>query len=152
MKHLPIQRAAIEPRIDGIQKELVLLKEFVKEPFNKFGRAVIFDRAQLHLRFALEGVFNIGSHILARIPGGRFTEYKEIARKLGATGVVTKDFAEGKLVLMAGYRNRLTHFYTEIGPAELYKILQTDLDDIEYFLRAIKKVMEHPEKFGLRIE
>lgn len=152
MKHLPIQRAAIEPRIDGIQKELALLREFAKESFNNFKRAEIFDRAQLHLRFALEGIFNIGSHILARIPGGRFTEYKEIARKLGETNIVPKDFAEKRLALMAGYRNRLTHFYAEIGPKELYDILQNNIGDIEEFLRAIKKVMEHPEKFGLRIE
>jgi uncharacterized protein YutE (UPF0331/DUF86 family) len=32
---------------------------------------------------------------------------------------------------MAGYRNRLTHFYDEVTPKELYTILTTETSDIE---------------------
>ena len=152
MNTLPIQRESIEPRLDGIQKELLLLEEFARLPLEEFRTPVVFDRAQLHLRFALEGIFHIGSHILSRIPGGRFTEYKEIARRLGEAGIVSKDFAEQKLVPMAGYRNRLTHFYAEITDAEMHQILHDHLEDIREFLGAIKMLMEDPQKFGLRIE
>lgn len=152
MTLLPLQREAIEPRLDGIQKELLLLRDFSSLTFKEFLEPINFDRVQLHLRFALEGVFHISSHLLSRIPGGRYTEYKELARKLGEVGIVSKEFAENKLVLMAGYRNRLTHFYAEIKPAELHKILREDLDDIEEFLRAVKRVLKNPEKFGLKIE
>lgn len=148
----PLYREAIEPRLDGIQKDLVLLRRFAKLSLKDFQTEVIFDRAQLHLRFVLEGIFHIGSHIVSRIPGGRFTEYKEIARKLGELGIVSKIFAEKKLVPMAGYRNRLTHFYAEIRPNELHKILRENLDDIAEFLRAVKGVMQHPEKWGLKLE
>jgi uncharacterized protein YutE (UPF0331/DUF86 family) len=98
MKTIPLQRESIEPRLDGIQKELKLLREFARLPFEQFDTDVVFDRAQLHLRFALEGMFHIGSHVLSRIPGGRFTEYKEVARKLGDVGIVSKEFAQKKLV------------------------------------------------------
>lgn len=53
---------------------------------------------------------------------------------------------------MAGYRNRLTHFYAEITPGELHDILNNDLGDFETFLSAIKRVLKHPEQFGLTIE
>lgn len=152
MTLLPLQREAIEPRLDGIQKELLLLRDLGDLTLKEFLEPINFDRAQLHLRFALEGVFHISSHLLSRIPGGRYTEYKELARKLGEVGIVSKEFATNKLVPMAGYRNRLTHFYAEIKSEELYKILRKDLDDIEEFLRAVKRVLKNPEKFGLKIE
>jgi uncharacterized protein YutE (UPF0331/DUF86 family) len=36
----------------------------------------------------------------------------------------------GLLELLAGYRNRLVHFYHEIETEELYKICKDDLHDI----------------------
>ena len=152
MKQLPLQRESIEPRLDGIQKELKLLRQFARLKFEEFSRDEISDRVQLHLRFALEGMFHIGSHILARIPGGRFTEYKEVARKLGEFGIVPKDFAEGKLVPIAGYRNRLTHLYHEVTSRELYQIVNDHLDDIEIFIACIKNVLKNPENYGLTLE
>ena len=35
---------------------------------------------------------------------------------------------------MAGYRNRMVHFYKEISAEELYDILLNELKDIETFL------------------
>lgn len=32
---------------------------------------------------------------------------------------------------MAGYRNRMVHFYDEVTPEELYQIVQDDIKDIE---------------------
>lgn len=52
---------------------------------------------------------------------------------------------------MAGYRNRLTHFYADITPQELYEILQKNLCDFEYFLKAIKQLLTNPGKFNLTI-
>ncbi len=40
--------------------------------------------------------------------------------------------------MMAGYRNRMVHFYREITPAELFKIVRNNLNDIEEFLRQIR--------------
>jgi len=52
------------------------------------------------------------------------------------------DFAEEKLYKMAGYRNRLTHFYFEITPAELHEIIQNNLGDFRVFLKHIKIILE----------
>lgn len=153
MTPLPLQRSAIEPRIDGIQRDLIILQEYAAQPFEVFEKnALGIDQVLLRLRYALEGVFHVGAHILSRIPGGRFTEYKEIARKLGEYAIVPDEFAEAKLVPMAGYRNRLTHLYAQISPKELHAILNTNLSDIEEYLGYIKKVLSKPEKFNLTIE
>jgi uncharacterized protein YutE (UPF0331/DUF86 family) len=147
-----LQKESMEPRLDGIEKEVVLLRSFVDLPFKTFNSDVVLDRTHLHLRFALEDIFHIGSHILSRTPGGRFTEYREIARNLGEVGVIDKTFAQTTLVKMTGYRNRLTHLYAQITPEELYKILKNHLADIETFIQAIKKFMRNPKKYGFRIE
>ncbi|KKU92312.1 MAG: hypothetical protein UY21_C0002G0011 [Microgenomates group bacterium GW2011_GWA1_48_10] len=148
-----LKKEAIIPRIDGILKDLDKLREIQ----NKGGENLKTDEdayalCQFYLRQALEGVFHIGEHILSRLNGGRATEYKEIAKKLGEAGIVDQKFAQTKLTAMAGYRNRLTHFYAEITPDELFEILEKDLPDFEIFLSAIKDLLSNPGKYNLTIE
>ena len=148
-----LKKEAIIPRIDGILKDLDKLREIQ----NKGGENLKTDEdayalCQFYLRQALEGVFHIGEHILSRLNGGRATEYKEIAKKLGEAGIVDQKFAQTKLTAMAGYRNRLTHFYAEITPDELFEILEKDLPDFEIFLSDIKDLLSNPGKYNLTIE
>ncbi len=86
------------------------------------------------LRRCIEAIFDIGRHILSKSFSYRSLEYKEVAKTLGEKGVVSKDYAE-ILIKMAGYRNRMVHFYKEILPEELYDILLNELKDIESFLK-----------------
>ena len=154
MRRLPLKSQSIIPRIDGITKDIEKLRTLVKVPQGEFYNAANdhYDVAKLRLREALEGVFNIGAHILSRIEGGRATAYREIAKKLGEHGIVEKEFADNELSRMAGYRNRLTHFYAEIISHELYDIINNNLGYFETFLVAVKNVIEHPENFNLTIE
>ncbi len=154
MKKIPIKIEAITPRVDGIAKDIAKLLQLASLSEKDFCNVSndYFDVAKLRLHEALEGVFHIGAHILSRMDGGRTTDYKDIAKKLGEFGIVDKNFANGTLTFMAGYRNRLVHFYAEIKAAELYKIINNNIGDFEIFLKAVKNVLEHPEKFGLTIE
>jgi uncharacterized protein YutE (UPF0331/DUF86 family) len=43
---------------------------------------------------------------------------------------------------MAGYRNRLVHFYHEISDGELFAILNNNLSDVEAFVKEIKRFIE----------
>lgn len=147
-----IEKDIVIKRVNGIQEELKELRGLAQLPFEEFSEGVGFKLAQYHLHRALAGVFNIGAHILSRIPGGQATQYSEIALKLGEFGIIEKQFAKEKLVPMAKYRNRLVHFYAEITPKELYDILQNNLGDFDTFLKAVKEVLEHPDTFSLEIE
>ena len=147
-----IERDVVMVRVSGIEGELRELGKLSQEPFDTFAEGVGYKLAQYHLHRALEGVFHIAGHILARVPGGQATQYREMAQKVGEMGLVPKDFAQEKLVTMARYRNRLVHFYAQITPEELYGILQKDLGDFTVFLTGVKKLLEHPEQFGLMVE
>jgi uncharacterized protein YutE (UPF0331/DUF86 family) len=101
--------------------------------------------AESYLRRALEAVLDIGRHILAKGFAIGVTEYKEIAIKLRDRHALTAEEAN-LLFKMAGYRNRMVHFYHEITPDELFNICATQLGDIERIADAYRRwVNEHPE-------
>lgn len=89
-----------------------------------------------YLRRALEAVFDIGRHILAKTYGFKDIEYKAIAKGLGEKGIIPKELSE-TLYIMAGYRNRMIHFYREVTPEELYHIVANNLKDFESFTKEI---------------
>ena len=152
MKKLPIEKDTVLKRVNGIQIELAALEQLGKLSYEQFQKEKGFELGQYHLHRALEGVFNISAHILSRIPGGQATKYKDMARNLGKFGILDKEFAETQLARMADYRVRLVHFYAEITPEEVYKIIQEDLGDFDIFLGAVKNTLERPEKFDLMVE
>ena len=99
--------------------------------------------AESCLRRALEALFDLGRHILAKGFGVGASEYKEIARQLYAHGVVGAEEAH-LMERMAGYRNRLVHFYHDVTEEELYEICAQHLDDVEQVAAALREwVKEH---------
>lgn len=92
------------------------------------------------LRRGIEAIFDIGRHILSKSFAFRALEYKEVAKKLGEKEIVSHAYSE-TLIKIAGYRNRMVHFYKKIGDKELYTILHNDLGDIEQFLEEIRNFL-----------
>ena len=86
--------------------------------------------AESYLRRALEALFDIGRHILAKRFAYPATEYKEIAKGLSDNKVLVEKEAE-LMRKMAGYRNRMVHFYHEITPEELHEICLYHLSEIK---------------------
>lgn len=102
--------------------------------------------AESCLRRSLKAVFDLGRHILAKGFGLGISEYKEIAARLHDQGVLS-DQETRVLEILAGYRNRLVHFYHEVTQNELYEICAHKLGDVEMISRAIKDWLKaHPEK------
>ena len=90
--------------------------------------------AESYLRRSLEALFDIGRHILARKYGLPVVEYKEIAKRLFEKSVLSADEAEW-MRKMAGYRNRMVHFYHEVSAEELHEICLNRLGEIRTLLR-----------------
>ena len=101
--------------------------------------------AESCLRRALEALLDLGRHVLAKGFGIAVTEYRDIAVQLQAQGVLSP--ADGDLLrVLAGYRNRLVHFYHEIDATELYDICIHHLNDLEQLCAAYRKWLRtHPE-------
>lgn len=104
--------------------------------------------AESYLRRALEALLDLGRHVLAKGFGQAVTEYKEVTMALVQTGVLNQQ--KGNLLReLAGYRNRLVHFYHEISDQELYEICTVRLNDVDILLAAIIDwIKAHPEMIG----
>jgi uncharacterized protein YutE (UPF0331/DUF86 family) len=98
------------------------LEEFMQDRRN-------IGAAESCLRRALEGLLDLGRHLLAKVFGLGVTEYKKVADELEQNKVLTREAAR-RLRLLAGYRNRLVHFYHEVSAEELYQICSGELEDL----------------------
>jgi uncharacterized protein YutE (UPF0331/DUF86 family) len=101
--------------------------------------------AESYLRRGLEALLDLGRHILAKGFGRGVVQYKEIPAALSECGVI--DANDALLMTdLAGYRNRLVHFYDEVSHDELYDICTRQLGDVEGVLDAILAwLRNHPE-------
>jgi len=131
----------IADRLKIIQESLFEMKKMARISLPDF----LSDRrnpasTESFLRRCLEAIFDIGRHILAKSSGKKIIEYKEIALFLGREKIIPLDLSQ-RLIPIAGYRNRLVHFYHEISDKELYEIIQKDLGDIEEFVKAIERFL-----------
>jgi uncharacterized protein YutE (UPF0331/DUF86 family) len=131
--------AQVEAMLLGLEGlPLASLEAFASDPRNPAA-------AESYLRRALEALLDLGRHMLAKGFGQGPAEYKEIATRLADVGVL--DRAQGALLTeLAGYRNRLVHFYDEVSASELYDICSGQLDDIRRLLQALLAwARQHPE-------
>ncbi len=147
MNPMAISKRVVADRLDLVDS---FLREIRSLPL---GNQTLFfaDRRNLWsaescLRRSLEALFDVGRHILSKGFGLGVSEYKEIAIRLQEKAVLTE--AEAKLLtVLAGYRNRLVHFYHEVSAEELFEICTNQLSDLELIQNAYRRWMKaHPEK------
>jgi uncharacterized protein YutE (UPF0331/DUF86 family) len=150
---VPLNKEVLQNRISYIEDSLSSLERFKGMPFKEFhSNPDNFRIAFYDLHRALEAIMDIGSHILSRIPGARPSSYKDIPRLLERHKIIPDEFATNQLTKMAGYRNRMVHFYGEITEQEIYNIIQDELQDFYTFCAHIEEVLRDPTKFHLVTE
>lgn len=124
--------------IEETLKNLYEIKSRGKENFLK--DSILVSAAESNIRKALEAIFDIARHILAKSYGYKDLEYKQMAKLLAKNKIVSESYLP-TLIKMAGYRNRLVHFYFEITPEELWSIIENNLSDFEEFLKYINNFL-----------
>jgi len=129
--------------LEGCLKELRPFSKMSKEEFLSDRKNPPF--VESYLRRSLEAVFDIGRHILSKIYGFKEIEYKAIAKGLGEKEVISQRLSK-ELYKMAGYRNRLVHFYRDVTSEELYEIITSHLGDFERFSQEIVSFIKAYEK------
>jgi uncharacterized protein YutE (UPF0331/DUF86 family) len=95
--------------------------------------------AESLVRRALQSLFDLLRHLLANGLGRPVLEYKEIARAAAEECLVSDPRLAALLVLLAGYRNRMVHFYIEVTPEELYRIVHGELGDLEAIAAELRR-------------
>jgi uncharacterized protein YutE (UPF0331/DUF86 family) len=142
-----IRSAVVAERVAWIREMLAQLRTLPLDSLAAFeSDARNPAAAESYLRRGLEALLDLGRHVLSKGFGRVTTEYKEIAEALCEVGVL--DQGKCKLLReMAGYRNRMVHFYSNVTRPELYQICTQQLSDVESVLDAILRwIREHPER------
>ena len=106
---------------------------FVKDP-DKIGSA------KYHFIVAIECCIDMCNHVIARNGFRAPEEYGDTFRVMSEEDVYKTNFAD-ELVNMAKFRNRLVHLYWEVKDKQVYKILQTRLDDFKKLLDALSNFL-----------
>ena len=107
--------------------------------------------AESYLRRALEALLDLGRHIGARGFGKAAAEYKQIAEVLKDAGVLDETTSK-MLRKLAGYRNRMVHFYDEVSHRELWEICTHELKDIERVLDVLLNwINRNPDKIDTKL-
>lgn len=141
-----IKEKVVADRVRWIDDMLRGIRALPLESYERFAS----DRrnvaaADSYLRRALEALTDLGRHMLAKGLGRPVSEYKDVPRQLLAAGVLDEEAAR-RMIDMAGYRNRLVHFYDEVTPEELYGICTQRLDEITTLVNGLVAwVRSHPE-------
>jgi uncharacterized protein YutE (UPF0331/DUF86 family) len=135
LRRLPLSPGKLSKRVIGdriawLDKMVAEIRALPLDSYEEFSE----DKrnvwaAESCLRRALEAIFDLGRHILAKGFGQGVTEYKQIASELESVGVLSQNQAR-LLTTLAGYRNRLVHFYHEVSFEELHEICRDDLGDL----------------------
>jgi uncharacterized protein YutE (UPF0331/DUF86 family) len=147
-----ISKRVVVDRISWINK---MVEEITSLPLENYEQFIGDKRniwsAESCLRRALEALMDIGRHIAAKGFGQGVTDYKEIGNTLAQTGVLS-DSESVIFKTLAGYRNRMIHFYHEISYKELFEICVSDLSDIKAMAEALRRwINENPEKIDERL-
>lgn len=138
-----ISRIIVADKIALIRRMLDAIAELPLESLAAFtsDRRMV-AAADSYLRRALEALLDLARHVLAKGFGRAPAEYAAVARELGQ--VVISSPRAARLEIMARYRNR---FYDEITDEELFRILTTELGDIEGVVSDIATWMSaHPDR------
>jgi uncharacterized protein YutE (UPF0331/DUF86 family) len=141
-----ISQKVVAERSEWVREMLVRIRALPRGSTDEFtaDRRNV-DAAESCLRRALEALLDLGRHVLAKGFGDAPAEYKEVAGRLGERGVLDAEAAD-LFIRMAGYRNRLVHFYDHVSEPELYQICTDRLPDVERVLGALHRwIREHDE-------
>lgn len=140
-RRVVVQRLSL---LDGMIRQIRQL------PLHDAG-AFFADSRNVHtaescLRRAIEALFDVWRHLLAKGFGAPAGTYRDVAKMLAERGVLDQR-EEELLRLMAGYRNRMTHFYYEISAEALYRICVENLADLTTIRAALLRwVRDNPQR------
>ncbi|MFI5402499.1 MAG: DUF86 domain-containing protein, partial [Planctomycetota bacterium] len=127
----------VEDRLTIVSRCVVELRGLPASDLREF----LSDRrnaasAESFLRRAIQALFDATRHILSMGFGLGALEYKEVARLAAEKGLVADPQLADRFGKIAGYRNRMTHYYDLVTPEELFEILRDRLGDLQAIANA----------------
>jgi uncharacterized protein YutE (UPF0331/DUF86 family) len=112
-------------RLEDLRK--LSQSEFTADP-HKIGSA------KYSLIVAIEGAVDLCNHVISKNGFRTPEDYTDTFMVMKERGAFDEEFTRS-LIQMVRFRNRLVHIYWDVDDAELYRIIQINLQDIRRFLK-----------------
>lgn len=94
-----------------------------------------------YLQLAIECVLDIGEILISELKLPKPGELREVIEVLGKHKILPADFAE-RLAPIAGFRNILVHEYADVDLERVYKYLQENLKDFDFYAQCIVRFVK----------
>lgn len=132
-----VDRDILQRKILFMNNTLSKLEGMALLPLKDFQESFYYvDTAKYNLQVTIEAMIDVASHIVARERWGVPTTSGEYIKLLTEHGIFNKEQGT-RFIQMIRFRNRIVHLYQDVDEAQIYKILQDDLEDIREFIRVI---------------
>ena len=132
-----IDREKIKYKITIIRENLSELEKMQDLPLDTLSsNARDLAAAKYFIRTSIEAMIDIGAHIIAKNLLGTPSTNVEVMIILAQKKVIPENNLEVYTKIVR-YRNRLTHFYSEVTAQEIYDIIHNHLHDFEAFVKDI---------------
>lgn len=120
-----------------IEKSLTILKDYSEQQKEEIVSDLkVLGSIKYYLLVSIEACIDIANHIIAKEHLGVPKTYSDCFKILQERKIISSQLAH-KLINMAKFRNLLVRFYCNVNDEEIYKIIQTELDDFSEFIRQI---------------
>jgi len=96
--------------------------------------------AKYNFIVAIEAAIDVASHLISKKGFRAPEDYADTFKVLDDANILDKSFAF-ELSKMARFRNRLVHLYWDVDIDEVWKIIQTRLNDFEKYISQIGKFL-----------
>lgn len=131
----------LNARIGEIQEALISIRQYIAVSEEEFwqDRRNILSIEQLLLR-SIEAAGGICLHLTVKKAGKGAESIAQCFDVLGQEKLVSKELSEA-LTRMARFRNILIHRYWEVDEKRVYDYAKNNLEDFEFFIGVIKKLI-----------
>ena len=130
----------LRQRAQAIRQAIKVLAEYGKLPLQEFlADQTVVDASKYRLLVRLrriEAATSISTHLAVRLIERSPDSYAQCFEALAWTGILPQELA-ANLGQMARFRNLLVHVYAEVDDERVWKVLQTDLGDLEACLSRV---------------
>jgi len=142
----------IYSKFSDIKESMERLKKFENISLEEFmGDRDNQDIAGFRLIVATEAAIDICLHVAAKKLKKVPEEYASCFKLLADHGLIDAHLAT-RLVKMSRFRNLLVHQYWDIDYSRIYELITgSDLDDLEDFVKQIKKVVDEESNTQLSL-
>lgn len=129
-----VDKNKLRQKIVFIEENVHELRRLADLPEHEFvaGR-LYFHAAVRMLQVAIEAMIDTANHIVAARRLGLPQTYAQTFELLAKGNVIPRSFIE-TAQRMVRFRNRAVHLYEDLGPEQVYRILQHSLPDFEEFI------------------